>query len=90
MSSHVSQARQFVTEWLGNIRQLLAADVQAAKAELAKHVSGIRMVPEVEGKRGHYVASGEWSLLDGYEDSDPALRVRSVAGVGFEPTTFGL
>ena len=41
VTTHVNQARKFVGERLGNIRSLLASDVPKAKAELAKHVSGI-------------------------------------------------
>ena len=40
-------------------KQLLKVDLQRAKAELGKHVSGIRMVPQVEGKKGHHVAESE-------------------------------
>jgi hypothetical protein len=80
-----------ITRQLGD-RQLLKVDVQKAKAELEKHVSGIHMVPQVEGKHGHYVAEGEWNLLGGYgeEAGIPAKRIRMVAGGGFEPPTFGL
>ena len=55
-----------MTGQLGGIRQLLQVDVQKAKAELKKHVTEIRMLPQVEGKKGHYVAEGEWNLLGGY------------------------
>ena len=75
---------------LANVRQLLISDVQKAKAELGKHVSGIRMVPQIEGKKGHYVAEGEWNLLGGYDDAVAAGHFRLVAGEGFEPSTFGL
>ena len=85
VTSQVRQVRQFVTERLGNIRGLLTANVQQAKAELAKHVSTIKMFPKETGHVGHYVAIGEWNLL-GAE----AERVRMVAGEGFEPSTFGL
>ena len=85
VTSQVGQVRQFVTERLGNIRGLLTANVQQAKAELAKHVSTIKMFPKETGHVGHYVAIGEWNLL-GAE----AERVRMVAGEGFEPSTFGL
>ena len=37
--SQVEHVRQFVTEHLGNIRELLSTDVQRAKAELARHIS---------------------------------------------------
>jgi hypothetical protein len=83
-----------VTRQLSNIRQLLTVDVQKAKTELEKYVREIRMVPQVEGEKAHYVAEGEWNLLGGYAESagsaTPAGHIRMVAGVGFEPTTFGL
>jgi hypothetical protein len=93
--NQVAAIRCFVTERLTSIRQLLNADVQRAKVELAKHVSGIRMLPQPEGKKGHYVATGEWNLLGGYvqgvgDQDGSEKRVRMVAGGGFEPPTFGL
>ena len=51
--------------------------------ELAKHVTGIRMVPQVERKNGHCVAEGEWNLLGGYGDEagkPAASHFRMVAG----------
>jgi len=84
LPNQVAAMRHFVTERLTNIRHLLNADVQRAKAELAKHVSAIRMLPQPEGKKGHYVAAGEWNLLGGYADSvgelGAAKRLRVVAG----------
>jgi hypothetical protein len=76
-----------------DIRELLNSDVPRAKAELAKHVTGIEMIPTSQGKEAHYVAIGEWNLLGGFgENSDETgeKRVRMVAGEGFEPSTFGL
>ena len=95
VSAHVSKIRRFVSERLGDIRQLLYADVRRAKIELAKHVSGIRMLPQPEGKKGHYIATGEWNLLGGYAEGvghqdGSEKRVGMVAGEGFEPSTFGL
>ena len=46
-------------ERLVGVRRLLQADVQRAKGELEKHVTEVRMVPQVEGKKGFYVAEGE-------------------------------
>ncbi len=88
VSGHVADVRRFVSERLGDIRQLLYADVPRARAELTKHVSGIRMLPQPQGKKGYYIATGEWNLLGGYQDREK--RVRMVAGEGFEPSTFGL
>ena len=93
ISAEIGRIRKFVTGQLGDIRQLLNVDVQKAKAELEKHVKEIRMVPQVEGKKGFYVAEGEWNLLGGYgeEAATPTTkRIRMVAGGGFEPPTFGL
>ena len=53
----------------------------------------IRMTPQTEGKKGYYVAEGEWNLLGGYgEEPGNATKrcIRMVAGEGFEPSTFGL
>ncbi len=95
VSAHVAKIRRFVSERLGNIRELLYGDVQKAKAELAKHVSEIRMLPQPQGKKGHYIATGEWNLLGGCTEGmnfqeGPEKRVWMVAGEGFEPSTFGL
>jgi site-specific DNA recombinase len=93
ISGEIGRIRQFVTGQLGDIRQLLDVNVQKAKAELEKHVSEIRMMPQIEGKKGHYVAEGEWNLLGGYGEGAGTVatkRIRMVAGEGFEPSTFGL
>jgi len=93
ISCEIGRIRQFVTGQLGNIRQLLVLDVQKAKAELEKHVTSIRMVPQMEGKKGYYIAEGEWNLLGGYGEeagNSATKRIRMVAGGGFEPPTFGL
>jgi len=95
VSAHVAKIRLFVSERLGNIRTLLNADVQRARVELAKHVGTIEMQPQAQGKKGHYVAIGQWNLLGGYTErlgnqEIAEKRVRMVAGEGFEPSTFGL
>jgi hypothetical protein len=93
ISTEVGRIRQFVTGQLGGVRQLLQVDVQREKAELQKHVAEIRMMPQVEGKTGHYLAEGEWNLLGGYGEgagNQTNHHFRMVAGEGFEPSTFGL
>jgi hypothetical protein len=68
------------------------ADFQLWDTFCAGKVS-IRMVPQVEGKKSHYIAEGQWNLLGGYgeKSGNPgAEHVRMVAGEGFEPSTFGL
>jgi hypothetical protein len=88
-----SEIRRFVTGGLSNLGELLNTDVAIARAELGKDVSEIRMEPNSE--RRYYVATGNWSLLEGYPESGrarhlPGVRARLVAGAGFEPATFGL
>jgi site-specific DNA recombinase len=88
VSAHVAQARRFVAERLGDIRHVLQTDVPKAKAQLAKHVTEISMIPQPEGRKGHYIASGDWNLLGGFGEQIECVRM--VAGDGFEPPTFGL
>ncbi|MGA2252366.1 hypothetical protein [Terracidiphilus sp.] len=54
------------------------------------------MMPQARNgnEKPHYVAEGNWNLL-GHEKEEFAgdttsRQIRVVAGVGFEPTTFGL
>ena len=93
ISAEIGHIRRFVSRQLADIRKLLNVDLQQARAALEKHVTSIRMVPQLEGDKGHYVAEGEWNLLGGYgdEEGNPTTkRIRLVAGEGFEPSTFGL
>ena len=57
--------------------------MQKAKAELEKHVGEIRMVPQVEGKKRHYVAEGECNLLGGYSENAATLRTYSSCRSGW-------
>jgi hypothetical protein len=76
--------RDFVVGRLRDLVGLLRSDVMRARAELAKHVREIRMVPAKDtNNQESYFAEGEWNMLGGF---DFAL----VAGEGFEPSTFGL
>ena len=76
--------RAFVAKRLKNLLGLLGGDTTRARAELAKYTTEIRMIPETDENGGrYYVAEGGWNL---FGSADFAM----VAGVGFEPTTFGL
>ncbi|MEN6602533.1 MAG: hypothetical protein ABFD86_08940 [Bryobacteraceae bacterium] len=93
ISAEIGRIRQFVTRQLGDIRQLLNVDVQKAKTELEKHVTAIRMVPQGEGKKGYYIAEGQWNLLGGYgeEAGDSATkRIRLVAGACNAPNLLSI
>jgi hypothetical protein len=63
-----------------DIPKLMAKSPQIAKAELARHVDAVRMLPQADG---NYMAEGKWDL---WGDQGPVM----VAGAGFEPATFGL
>jgi site-specific DNA recombinase len=92
VESHLAEVRNFITERMANLRALLAGDPGPARKELLNHVSEIRMVPQAVNGRSHYVAEGSWHLLGNERDGSEAIptQIRVVAGVGFEPTTFGL
>ena len=81
---------------LENPGSLLNMDPPRAKAELRKHVTEIRMIPSHDDVKAFYVAEGKWDLV-GENSTGPQLKdckegqyFQMVAGVGFEPTTFGL
>jgi site-specific DNA recombinase len=58
-----------------------AEDIEEAREQLSKILGRVRLVPE----DGHLVA-----LVGLQAQQDAGLHIRMVAGVGFEPTTFGL
>jgi hypothetical protein len=81
---------------LEDLGTLLNMDPPRAKAELRRHVTEIQMTPSQGGGKKFYVAEGKWDLV-GNGSSGPQLQngkegqyFPMVAGVGFEPTTFGL
>ena len=84
VEQHPGNIHEFVRTRLANLVGLLNTDTALARTELAKHTTEIRMTPEAgaDGKL-RYMAEGEWDFFGG---SDFVM----VAGVGFEPTTFGL
>ena len=92
VEGHLADIRNFITERMENLRALLAGDQGPARKELLKHVSEIRMVPQAGNGKSHYVAEGSLHLLGNERDGSEAIptQIRVVAGVGFEPTTFGL
>ncbi len=38
------------------------------------------MLPQMVGKKGHYMAQGTWDLLDGYGKGSATENIRMVAG----------
>jgi hypothetical protein len=95
VDAHLSDIRKFVTQRLGDLHSLLAGHPVPARKEVLKHVSEIRMIPQGGEGKPHYVAEGRWNLLGNEKDSSTSpnavpTQIRMVAGVGFEPTTFGL
>ena len=93
IQAELSKMRAFVHSRLADIRKLLCGDVPRARMELERHMGQAVLRPtEFAGKR-YYVAMGEWDFLGketGPRDSAAPCAFEMVAGVGFEPTTFGL
>jgi site-specific DNA recombinase len=86
-SPEPDELRQFTLERLSALPQLLSADVPRARAELARHLTQITMMPAEMNGSQHYVCQGDWNLLGSPAN---AGDVRMVAGGGFERPTFGL
>jgi len=55
---------------------LLNDDPLRAKAEILRHVTEIRLVPEENSGQRFYVAEGEWEFLPAIEDEG----MESIAG----------
>jgi site-specific DNA recombinase len=93
MKTAIEELRGFVLSRLHDIRHLLRANIEQARMELFNHVDRIVMRPVLEGNDRFYVAEGEWDLLGNGKgrpvEAAPG-NLEMVAGVGFEPTTFGL
>ena len=90
-----AELRQFVHSHLADMRRISYVSVERARAQLARHVTRIEMRPVMLGRKGYYVAAGEWNFLGTAQETDRAPHLwgggaRMVAGVGFEPTTSGL
>lgn len=72
---------------MGDLRTLLAGEPAEARKELLKHVSEIRMIPQSEDRKPHYVAEGSWHLLGNEKDASSfentvPMQIRVVAGEG--------
>jgi site-specific DNA recombinase len=84
IEQHPGNIKDSVKTGLSNLLGLLNTDTARARAELAKHTTAIRMIPEkgVDGQL-YFVAEGGWNVMGG-------THFGVVAGDGFEPPTFGL
>src|SRR5882724_9215259 len=79
-----------VEERTKRLPEVLNGDLMRARAELAKHVAAIQMVPRNEDGKRFYVAEGKWDLL-GLVQGDPG-NFRTLRGLdlnqrplGYEP-----
>jgi site-specific DNA recombinase len=84
-----------ITESIDALPALLQLDPERAKMELLRHVTEIRMHPKHEDRQKFYVAEGEWLMAENESATGALLdggvrMLRSIAGAGFEPATFGL
>ena len=64
---------------------MLNSDVPQARAELVRHVTEIRLIPQETNNGSDYVAVGNWNLLGNSLEMDRArhllgVRARLVAG----------
>ena len=95
IEARIGEIRTLVTEGIQRLSTLPREDAALARAELLKHSGEITMFPHRNEKYRFYIAEGNWDLLG----RDPIMdrgrqchdwRLRMVAGVRFELTTFGL
>jgi site-specific DNA recombinase len=93
LKATIDEIRVFILSRLKDIRRVLHANIEQARMELFNHVDRIVMRPVGEGNDRFYSAEGDWNLL-GHDKGRPEWaapgNLEMVAGVGFEPTTFGL
>ncbi len=81
--------RAWVEAQVEKLNELLGKDPAGARREIQKHVEDLQIVPAPEVGERVVRVTGR-GKLDGLLGSEEAVRLRLVAGVGFEPTTFGL
>ena len=95
IEARAGEIRTLVIDAAQNPRTLLREDTALARTEVLKHFGEIAMIPNRNQKHRFYIAEGNWHLLG----RDPIVdrgrqsrdwRLRMVAGVRFELTTFGL
>ena len=84
-----------ITESIEALPAVIQLDPERAKMELLRHVTEIRMHPKHEDGQKFYVAEGEWLMAENESATGALLdggvrMIRSIAGAGFEPATFGL
>ncbi len=69
---HETQTHRVNGTQSGNVvveaTELPEPKVKVLLTSQSKHVSEIRMWPQVEGKKGFYTAEGQWNLLGGYSE----------------------
>jgi site-specific DNA recombinase len=85
----------FVTGKLSRLSSLLNGGVPQARAELLRHVTEIRLIPQETNNGSDYVAVGNWNLLGNSLETDRArhllgVRARLVAGACNHPNCLAL
>lgn len=84
---------EWVEQSLSNLLKLLSSDPGRARAHLMRHVRAIVLKPHQHDGTRVYVATGYWDVFGNQTPLPEAagdVADGMVAGVGFEPTTFGL
>jgi hypothetical protein len=72
---HPTEIVGFVTDKLTALSSLLNSDVTQARAELLRHVTEIRLIPQETTNGGDYVAVGNWDLLGSCQEMDRARHL---------------
>ena len=76
--------RRLVEDGIQNLHELFSEESPAAKQELNKHLSAVRMFPLEDGEGWYYVAEGTWELL-GADPLAPDMRVREEGRIADNP-----
>jgi hypothetical protein len=93
IQNQIDDVRRLVEDGIQNLHRLCREDSPAAKQELHKHLSAVRMYPLEDGDGWYYIAEGTWDLL-GIDPHAPKAqvpegRIRMVAGVDLNHRPLG-
>lgn len=75
---------------IADLAAQLLADLPQARRFIEEHVGKITLTPQTNGPKPYYVASGRFNFEGLTGGLSTSRKPPLVAGVGFEPTTFGL
>jgi hypothetical protein len=62
VQSQIEEVRRLVEDGIQNLHQLFSEESPAAKQNLHKHLSAVRMYPLEDGEGWYYIAEGTWDF----------------------------